>query len=265
MSRDNIIKTNRDEYDLIVSLGGSCNAAMQLRHRGKRFCSLMLDWTMMTDLKPVKMLPELIRTRFKDYCRHENMVEFEMPVEDHGKIRCRLDDKYSGYRFIHQFTPPVADREHFERERAIQAMRIERFYAKVQASRNVLFVLGTDFEYDGELAAKILEALEEIFPQTEVEMAVLQFSAAQGGLEERCGGKVHIAKYERSTDTVYDNILTAPEWKFLDRITISGKLPVEKMRKRMPVKLIYKLWMKMGKWLENHNAGCANMRFMKWD
>lgn len=264
MSRDFYIRTLRSEYDLIVSLGGSCNAAMQLRHRGMRFCSMPLDWTLMTNVKPLEMLPVLIGTKFKDFCLHGNMVEFEPPVEDHGKIRCRLDDRYSGYRFIHQFTPPVADVKHFEQERNIQMRRVERFYSQISAAHNVLFVLGTGFEYSIELAQDIFAALEEAFTRTKVEMAVLQFCATAGGLLDLCDGRLHIARYERSTDTVYDNILTAPEWRFLDSLDICGKLSIEKTRKRIPMKLVYKLWMKLGKWLENHNTGCANMRFYKF-
>ena len=44
----------KQEYDLIVSLGGNCMVANNLRYRNMRPFSLPFDWVYMIDEKPLK-------------------------------------------------------------------------------------------------------------------------------------------------------------------------------------------------------------------
>lgn len=261
-----MIKTNREEYDVVISLGGNCNVSSQLKHRGLRVCSFPFDWTLMPDSKPVKYLPHGIRTRFSDFAQRENMQVFEPPAYEYGNIRQRLEDSVSGFRFIHQFSSSPEDKSCFSAERKIIQRRIDRFYRKVAECRNVLFVLGTGFSFDSKLLEDIYIALQETFSGVCIEIVSIQFSSATTKTFDLMNGKIHIEQCERKCNIVYDNQFTAPEWCWMDQINLTGRLPLKEVRKRnFLIKLKYKLWMWLGRSLENAGAGCANMRFYKFE
>lgn len=256
---------NRGDYDFVISLGGSCNVSSQLRHRGLRTCSFPLDWTLMVDERPVRYLPAAFRTRFGEFCLHGNVFEYEPPAVEFGVVKRRVEDRATGFRFIHQFHAPVEDEAAFARERSVLSRRIDRLYESVARADNVLFVLSTVFPYDVSLAEDILSAAEEAFPSTNIELAAMQFSAERQSAADLCGGRLHVATYQRPVNIVYDNQLTAPEWSWMDQLSITGlPTPRELRKKRLATKWKYKLWMWLGRSLEAERAGCANMRFYKF-
>lgn len=260
-----MIHTLRDDYDSIISLGGCCNVAAQLRHRGLRACSFPLDWTLMNDDRPIRWLPSAFRTRFRDFCLHENAFEFEPPQNEYGVVKRHVEDRASGYRLIHQFHSPLGDAKSFERERAVLVRRIDRLYDCVSRAKNVLFALSTLFPYDIRLAEDILASIGEAFPSVSAEMVAMQFSAGRNSERDLCGGRLHIATFERPVNIVYDNQLTAPEWCWMDRLSLTGQAtPAELRKRRLLVKWKYKLWMWLGRSLEAGRAGCANMRFYRF-
>ncbi len=263
---DKVIKTNRQDYDEVISLGGSCSAALQLKHRGKRKCSYPLDWTWMTDTRPVLALPELVRTRFANYCRYENMFEFAPPHPEHKEWMLNLEDKATGYRHIHSFNPPFSDRAAFERGNKVVRRRIDRMYKAIENAEHVLLVLATGFPGEDKDIEAIYRAFNEVFPKTDIEIVNIQFASDRCAMYDICDGQVHVAKFERQYNKVYDNQLTTHEWSFMDGITVKGVLPVREVRKKnLKVKLMYKLWHWLGNRLEAANAGCANMRFREWN
>ena len=263
---DYIIKTNRSEYDFIVSLGGNCGVAGQLRHRGLRTCSFPLDWTLMTDVRPVRYLPHGLKSRFSDFCLCENMVEFEPPANEYGKMKYRLEDSLTGFRFIHHFTAPPSNEVAFKKSRAVLQRRIDRFYEIITKAKHVLFILETSFPYDFSLLDELYRALIEVFPNTKVELVAMQFSAKTCQIADLQDGNVHVLTSERFFNIVYDTQLTAHEWCFMDQLSLHGKLsPYEMRKKQLLTKWKYKLWMWLGRSLEHSGAGCANMRFYKFD
>ena len=261
-----MVKPNRKEYDYIISLGGSCNVATQLKHRGLRKCSFPLDWTLMADEKPLRWLLNGIRSQFGDFCLRRNMNAFEPPAEEYGIKKQRLQDAVTGFRFIHHFSADPGDKDVFEKERSVILRRIARFYARINASKHVLFVLGTVFPYDFSLSEELYKTLVDTFPQVDVELICIQFSASTCSDVDLLGGKLHIMTCERPVNIVYDNQLTAPEWCWMDQLSLTGyPSAVEMRRKNILIKWKYKLWMWLGKSLHSQGAGCANMRFRKWD
>lgn len=260
------IKTSRQDYDVIASLGGSCSAATQLKHRGRRPYSLPLDWTLMYDERTVRILPELFRTRFAGFCQRENMFEFENPGNEYGTHKYHLEDRYTGYRVIHHFTAHPSEKDRYEVERGILLRRVDRLYSRIRESKHVLFVLNTVFPYDPTLLVAVHEAIKEQFPQVDVEIVALQFSADETRVLELLGGNIKVAQIERPLNIVYDNQFTAPEWCWMDRIKlVSLPLPEQLRKKKVLIKWAYKLWRHLGKYLEEHNAGCANMRFYRFE
>lgn len=260
-----MLTVNLEEYDMIVSLGGSCSTASQLRHRGKRPFSLPLDWTLMPDDRPIRSLPGLFRTRFKDFCLTENLSEFESPGNEYGTKKYHLEDSLTGYRFIHHFTVLPDDRENFEKQRAVIMRRVDRLYGRMASAKSALFALNTAFTYDPELLLPVHESLKAVFPGVDVDIVAMQFSADRNRMVELANGKIKVDFIQRHLDIVYDNQLTAPEWRWMDQVSITGVPPPKEFRKRhLCVKWAYKLWRTLGKYLENRGAGCANMRFYKF-
>ena len=258
------MKTNRRDYDLIVSLGGNCGVAAQIAHRGLRHCSLPLDWALMDSEKPLKMLPELLFTRFAGFCMYENMFEYRAPAKEHGVRMCQLEDKYSGYRMIHSFPAPFADRDKYESNLAVLKRRIERMYTLVSKAKNILFVLSTGFEFDSGLLDGVYAALNKTFPDVVVELSSMQFAAHNCEEFDILDGQGHVMRVERAFHTIYDVQFTAPEWGWLDGVGISGAVDPVAMRKRtLKTKFAYKMWVSLGKFLERSNTGCANMRFVR--
>ena len=241
-----MLQTKRKDYDLIVSLGGSCNVASQLKFRGLRRVSLPLDWTGMFSEKPLLRLPDIIRTRFEGFCRYENMRDRGEPRIEHGKPTYSFDDEATGFRFMHSFHAPLEDRAAFDRERSVLAKRIERFYDMIGASRHVLFVLTTFFAFDVKLAEDILAAIREVFPSVDSEMVVVQFKAPGHDSFDTCAGDIHVETYPRPVDTIYDNLLTSVEWNWMDELALSGELPPGRWR-RLLVKWKYKAWKALSK------------------
>ena len=257
-----MIMVNRDEYDCIISLGGCCDVANQLKHRGLRPCAFPLDWTLMIDDRPIRYLPEGIRSRFKQFCIRENMREFDSSSREYGVDRRRLEDVVSGFRFIHHFTVKPEEVEAFEKTRLLLQKRIDRFFDVVAKSRNVLFVLSTVFPYDAELLKDIYSALAETFPETEIELKAVQFSAKKNESFNLLGGKIHVDTYERCRCDRYDTKYTAPEWKWMDALSLHGHQSAEQLLKNNRIiKIKYKLWKWLGKSLERSGAACVSMRF----
>ena len=259
-----MLRTNHEEYDIIVSLGGSCSAAAQLKHRGKRPYSLPLDWALMTDDRPIRAIPDLFVTKFHNFCTHENMSEFEQAGDEYGTKKYHLEDSLTGYRLIHHFTALPTDEAAYNAQRDILMRRVDRLYKKMQSAKRALFVLNTAFPYDPTLLLPVLTTLNKVFANTDIEIVAMQFSSTENKVLELQNGKIKINLIARPLDIVYDNQLTAPEWCWMDVIRISGVPLPEKARKKLFIKWAYKIWHTLGKYLESHGAGCANMRFYRF-
>ena len=256
------------EYDFVASLGGNCSAASQLKHRGKRPYSLPLDWTLMCDVRPVEWLPEGLRTRFAGLCLRENLVEYEPPIMEKGLVTYHYLDKATGFRFIHHFHGSAADDAVYGKVKEVMDRRIDRFYRKASAAKRALFILETAFPYDDGIAREIYKALISTFAGDgkRIDLLIMQFRADKCQEEILEDGHLMIARYERHVNIVYDNQFTAPEWMWMDGLRITGlPLPEERRKNSILLKWKFKLWMTLGKSLEENGAGCANMRFRAFD
>ena len=249
----------KKEYDLIVSLGGNCYVAKQLQHRGMRPFSLALDWTAMKDVEPVQKLPSLIRNRFDGFCRYENMMEYAPPDRSGKNINYMLQDRATGFLFVHHFHEPLSNREAFNSSRAIIEKRIKRLYYKVSSAKSVLFVLETYFAYDQRLLLDIYLSLKEAFPTTEIDLYAIQFNADKAQ-HAKLSDNVEIDAYQRRVDLCNDVYGTSYEWSFLDGIRITGlPKPTERRSRSHIVKFKYKLWKMLGKSLYKEGAGCISL------
>ena len=254
-----------DEYDLVISLGGNCAVASQLRHRGKRSFSLPFDWALMSDDAPIRYLAAAFGNRFEGFLKYENVEEFEPPANEFGQMALRVRDAFSGYKFIHQFHGRQLNRSIFEKERSVIQKRIDRLYEKVGRSTRVLFVLQTAFTFDVELAKRLRAGIVEAFPGVEIELRVMQFGAEAPFSKIEEDGLLRIYGHASSHNIVYDNQMTAPEWCWMDEIRVRAlPLPEERRKSSLLMKWKFKIWMHLGKSLEDDGTGCACMRFYKF-
>lgn len=255
-----MIKTNRKDYDLFVSLGGSCNAAGQIKSRGLRKFALPFDWIGTFAAENLHNFRKGLDTHFKDWCRYENMREYGEVRMELGKPTYMFEDTASGYHFIHQFHAPLKDRAAFDRARKTWEKRVERFYSRVAASRNVLFVLTTLLPFDFSVAEEILVALRKTFPGVNCELAVMQFAAPEHVCVELCDGAIHMETFTRQVDKVYDNYLSSTEWGWLDTLSLSGEAEPRGFKKLF-MKWKYKLWKALGNSLLRDGISKGRVQF----
>lgn len=255
------MKLKRKDFDIILSLGGNCSAAGQLKHRGLRRCSFPLDWTWMGDEKPIRKLPVILESRFANFLQWENITHAEHARKEAGRLVFDVSDSYSGISFTHHFYGKHFDRPMFDRCRQTLQRRIERLYKEVDKSESALFILETAFAYDDSLAEDVFRSLRNTFPKCDVHLVVMEFSADECSEAWSHDEHMVIAKYHRPLNVVYDNQFTGHEWCWMDSLTMKGVDRPEIVRKRnLLVKYAFKIWWKMGKWLESKGAGVVNMR-----
>ena len=256
------MRLKKTEFDLIVSLGGNCSTALQLKHRGLRKFALPLDWTLMEDVKPIELLPEMLQTGFARFLRWENAVQARPPRHTHHTLSHQIRDSYSGWVFTHHFMGNRFSQEMFEQVRAVMQRRIDRFYEKASKAGSVLFILETAFAYEDGLVQNLFHALQGVWPSKDIYLVVMEFSAPEQGEQWLHDGHLVIAKYQRPHNIVYDNQFTSHEWHWMDSLRISGlKTADEKRRTERPIKWIFKVWRSVGKWLEEKGAGVIAVRF----
>lgn len=246
-------------YDMIVSLGGNCMVAVQLRHRGMRPYSLPLDWTYMNGVKGVEKLPELIRGKFSGFCLYENMKDLGNVEKEAGLPTYRFEDTATGFCFIHQFHAPLTDPKGFAADRAIVQKRINRMYDNVNRSKSVLFVLETPFEFNDSLVRPLYLALKETFFNTNVHLLVIQFNS-KSCADIDIDSNIHITRHTRDLNVIIDVYGSSPEWSWMDQMRLTG-LPkaAERRKHNLLIKLKYKLWKVLGKSLHRDGAGCISM------
>lgn len=251
----------KKEYDSIISLGGFCGAASQLRARGLRPCSYPLDWVYMEGAQSVEWLVSAFATGFSDFARRENLVPLEREGVG-GLAPFKYKDVKSGYCFIHHFWEPIEDDAGYEMFVNTLNRRIKRMMSCFSPGKSVLMVLATPFSFDGSIAEKLLFAVRKMFPETEIDLHVMQFRAMFDSPyveSERWpdGSPFSGGRYRRASG-VYDHRHTSAEWAFLDGIALKGRtIP----KPHGFTKLVMKLWKRFSKRLRNEGYGVLGVRF----
>lgn len=248
-----------DVYDSIISLGGFCGAASQLRARGLRPVSLPLDWVFMLDSGSVRWLASAFRNDFADFFRRENLMPLERDGVG-GLAPYKYRDAASGFGFIHHFWKPVE--EGYDEVAATMSRRLKRMLACFAPGKSVLLILATPFAFDPALAVDLLAAVRARYPETQVDLHVMQFSVR---FDDPCVESMRWpddlpftgARYARRHGD-YDLSRTSAEWAFLDRIAIRG---LRSPKVGFWTKISLKLWKRFSKRLRNAGFGVLGVRF----
>lgn len=247
------------QYDSIVSLGGFCAPAIQMRARGLRACAMPFDWLLMTSDASVKWFANAVSTDFNGLCLKENLQL--LPKCGTGSAPFRYLDIASGMIFKHHFHKPIEAGGYAEVFETLQR-RLRRFKALFVPNKSVLLILATTFPYEWNIADRILQAFRTRYPQTKVDLHVIQFAGClehPSSISERPpdGSSFTGLRCARRHGD-YDLNYTSSEWAFLDEISIKGRsLP----RLHGWSKFKFKLWKAFSKSLRDNGYGCLGIRF----
>ena len=248
-------------YDAIISLGGNCGAASQLRMRGLRPCSLPFDWTYMTGPETIEWLCRGFENGFADFCLRENLEPLAKDAS--GLAPYKYHDRASGYNFIHHFWTPADTDANHRVTYDIMRRRISRLGKIMKAGSSFLFILATNFEYDPALAVRLLETIRKLHPGKTIDMRVMQHCATFENplvMSERWpeGLPFEGGRYARRIFN-YDYNHTDSEWDFLDGLSLTG-MPRPK-RLGLLDRIKYKLWKRFSKYFRDNGYACAGLRF----
>jgi len=249
----------KHEYDAIISLGGFCGAASQLRARGLRTASYPFDWTFMDGPQTISWLIDAFKTDFADYFKKENLVPL---IRDGvgGLAPYQYRDTVSGYCFIHHFWKPLE--EGYDGVAATTFKRLKRMLACFVSGKSVLLILATPFPFDPALAHDLLVAIRARYPETAIDMHVMQFNTVfDDPLVESMRWPDALpftgARYARKHGA-YDLSRTSAEWAFLDGLSFVDAKPP---KAGFWTKISLKLWKRFPKRLRNAGFGVLGVRF----
>ena len=250
-------------YDMIASLGGNCSAAMQLRNRGLRYESYPLDWVYMESEKSIRWLCKAFENGFTDFALRENMEE--IPKELHsGVAKYSFRDTNTGFCFIHHFNDRIdIDQAAYDRDIAVIRKRIERFLCRIESSKDIFFILTVRFAFDPKTVMDLKATLERLYPGKNFDIHVKEFNAKLSSplaIAEKWPEEYHFAGGERYCYDSYPYSFeyASKEWEFLDDLEIKGWTVA---KPKGWAKVIYKIWKKSSKWLNECGYRVVGIRF----
>jgi hypothetical protein len=163
-------------YDFILSLGGSCAVANQLKVRGLRPFSLPFDWVFCVSPDALARLADCFRDDFARWMLTENLVEVDACDRNAHAKKFQYRDTFTGYRFIHDFAEPKAVCAEAVRDK--YRRRIDRLYDKLQKADSI--ALCFDAKYPGSeenlLAIRSL-LLEKFGAEKNIDCYLVEFCA----------------------------------------------------------------------------------------
>lgn len=226
-------------YKLIVSLGGNCAVAHNLRLRNLRPYSLPFDWVYLVDDQPIRFWIDEISCGFSNLLRKKNMIEMRPGDKEYASAHADVKqyiDKASGYRFVNHFKQSVEVSGVYEKVSASIRKRVNRLINSFSQGGDFLLVLATRVDVPIELLQKLVKVLSVQFPRGHFTVRYMHFEQQLDNIEE-CEGVI-VQNIRRSINK-YDAIKTNWEWHFLDDLKVSecdNPLVLQKSRNRRIIK-----------------------------
>jgi hypothetical protein len=208
---------NEGPYDFVSSLGGSCIAALQLRKRELRQCSLPFDWLFHVDDSLFPALTKCFQENYCNWLKRENMQELKGDERGTSPYY-QYKDLYTGFRFIHDFHKPIEDNTEFVKVKKRYAKRIKRLYEKIEKSTRIALILNSRWSVRLVLIETFHSMLVAKWPGKEFDIFIISFSQERNEtktIEDYC----IVSNYKRAENS-YDYFQTNYEWEFLDKISL---------------------------------------------
>lgn len=221
---------DKEPCDLIISLGGNCSAAHNLRYREMRFFSLPFDWVYITDTQPITYLSTAFQTHFRDFFLKENLIR----VQGNAHHAIIYQDTLSKYYFPNHFSTSIDMGNEYARVATKINRRIDRLYDKIEAANVVLLILATYFPFDTVCVSRLAKTLHDLWPQKTFRFKVLQFNAGEDS--ETTEDNIVITKHRRMMND-YDFNKTNYEWAFLDKLALPHVPRQKKVKTSIVVEL----------------------------
>lgn len=165
-------KFEKSEYDLILSLGGSCSVAKQLIFKNLRTESFPFDWLFHKSNETLKYLIQGFSDDFKDFLLKENLRPSSL--EERGDSdRLQYKDKLTGYFSIHDFDKE----EDYPKVYKKYQRRINRLKKRLSHSNRILLILDASYHVDLTYLTLIRKAIQSKYKIPVVDIYLLQFNS----------------------------------------------------------------------------------------
>lgn len=216
-------------YDLILSLGGSCAVANQLKTRGLRLFSLPFDWLYCTSPKTLEALSVAFKDDFSMWMLDENLVELPQEAYDKASAKFQYEDQLTGYRFIHDFRDSkekiLTDvREKYE-------YRIKRLYEKLTEASSIALCFDSNFGNCQEALLALRDVLLKKFGETKkIDCYWVEFQAECHCVETPVEGFFHYSFTHPKTDYIF-GVHPTFEFEFMDAFQLTNKFKSEERGK----------------------------------
>ncbi len=261
------------KYDCIISLGGNCAVANNLKFRGLRQYSLPFDWLLEYTPDFLENACTHIEERFSRWLHLENLIFYNLSREEGFYGRHKVLDTGAERIFLHDFCQAPLSKEEFDSVKEKYARRIERFYTKIYEARNVLFcVFVTKAQISKERLISCKRRLEKVFPNKEINFFAVILESNKSELQEWENEGIYISYVARAIN-IYDyaNKSSTYEWQWLDKCGITAQTSMDVANKnedggRYPYyePIIYKIYKHLRKWLRKKGRLSKSAR-LKFD
>ena len=213
--------TENKKYDLIISLGGNCAAAHNLRYRNLRPFSLPFDWVFIEDDTPISYLSEGVKDGFRNLCLFENLVEItdENLIGKHGKF-LPYKDMYTGFNFVNHFDQKLINKNVYLPVYNKIRMRVSRLLNAFEKGSDFLFILSAKVPVSFDVIKKLSDVLKSKYPDKNFEFEILLFDSQKD--EVQINENIKFNYIKRSLN-LYDFHHTNFEWNFLDNVALKRK------------------------------------------
>ena len=215
-------------YDIILSLGGSCAVANQLKCRGLRLASYPFDWIFTKEPLSLERLSECFRDGFVNWMKPENLVDIGVVERNLHAAKYQYRDTYTGFRFIHDF---IEKKEKcIKQVRQKYLRRIERMYSRLRCAKRIALCFDADFKGSEVPLISIRELILEKFgADKEVDCYLVEFKAPQHEIVQN--GPLTIYRFTHSKhDYIFGNQVSF-EFAYMDDFSISDMFKSEERGK----------------------------------
>jgi len=222
---------NKETYDLVVSLGGNCAAAHNLRYKNLRTAAYPFDWTYFNSDEAVYKLVDGFKDSFNNYALKENFKE--LPINPEHPDRIQYEDTYGKIVWANYFRYCENNDEDYAAVKEKLDRRFKRLIDEINKSNKILFIFSTSFQIKPDAFCYLSSCLNEIYPDKDIHIRILSFNCEKDCIYENQNVKLYC--YQRKI-SFQDFSTTDKEWDFLDSIKLSGKFLYN--LKRLGIKLL---------------------------
>lgn len=210
-------------FDTIVSLGGSCATAKQLKFKKLRKCSYPFDWLFHNNNEALCYLIKAFETDFSDWMKRDKLIPLKYEERGDSPLN-QYHDLNTGFNTIHDFHKPVEDDEEYNAVITKYKRRISRLLDHISKSKHTLLILDARYPVCINCLADLKKVIESKYPNDVVQVLLFQFNASENAYYEN--EWLAIRKMTRNHSNLEYNGEPC-EWDILKEITLTSCNSVE--------------------------------------